>query len=220
MGDRPDEVGSDDDPGLFPERIETERLLLERLSRETVDLLEYYRICASDPGIEAVTRHVPWEPHETPKETLEFFERKERQWTEAEKAPYVIRPREGEDGAGEIAGQCGLRPSWDKRSGALNVWLRERFWGRGYSGERAAAMLELAFERLDLDFVAVLHVVGNEQSRRAIEKYVERFGGRRDGRLRNAIVIDGEPRDEFRYSISREEWTENRPEDLMVRFGE
>jgi RimJ/RimL family protein N-acetyltransferase len=203
---------------LFPVAIETERLRLERASRENVDLLRYYEICSSDPGIEAVTEYVPWSPHETPKETLEFFERKERQWDEGEKAPYVIRPREGEDGAGEIAGQCGLRPDWDRRSCVLNLWLRKRFWGRGYSSERAAAMFELAFDRLDLELAAANVLVDNDNSKRAIERYVERFGGQRDGRLRNNFVVDGEPVDQYRYSVSREEWAEHRPEDHHLRL--
>lgn len=202
--------------GLFPKVIETDRLSLERCCPETVDLREYYRICASDPGIEAVTRYLPWKPHAHPEETADFLDRKERQWDEAEKTPYVIRPREGEPGAGEIAGQCGLRLNWDRRSATLSLWLRKRFWGRGYSGERAAAMLVLAFDRLDLELVAVLHVVGNDNSRRAIETYVERFGGRREALLRNTIVVDDEPRNQYRYSISREEFEANRPTDLDV----
>ena len=216
MADGKDDAGDSDESGLFPPVIETDRLRLERCCHETVDLQEYYRICSSDPGIEEVTRFVPWGSHEHPKETAEFLDRKERQWENSEKAPYVIRPREGEQGAGEIAGQCGLRPNWGRRSATLNLWLRKRFWGRGYSGERAAAMLVLAFEWLDLDLVSVLHVAGNDNSRRAIESYVDRFGGRRDGLLRNAIVVDGEPRDQYRYSISREEFEANRPGGLDV----
>lgn len=71
-------------------------------------------------------------------------------------------------------------------------------------------MLELAFETLELDVVAVTNAPENEKSRRAIERYVERYGGRKEGHIRNDLVIDGEPRDSVRYSITREEWTDNR----------
>ena len=67
-------------------------------------------------------------------------------------------------------------------------------------------MLELAFDRLDLDIVTVSHDPDNENSRRAIERYVERFGGRREGRIRNDVRISGEVRDTVRYSISRAEY--------------
>lgn len=192
---------------MFPERIETDRLRLAPRWPERVDLDDCYRICSSDPGIDEVTEYVTWDPHETKKETLEFLERGRERWEDDEAAGYVIRPREGEDGAGEIAGFGGLSVDWEKRTAVLGTWLRKRFWGRGYSGERAAALVEVAFADLDLDLVAVSHLPENEQSRRAIEKYVDRLGGRREGLLRNNITFaDGSVHDEVRYSIAREEW--------------
>ncbi|ELZ42919.1 GCN5-related N-acetyltransferase [Halorubrum saccharovorum DSM 1137] len=192
---------------MFPETIETDRLRLEPRWPENVDLDDCYRICSSDPGIDAVTEYVTWDPHETKKETLEFLERGRERWEDDEAASYVIRPREGEDGAGEIAGFGGFSVDWEKRTAELGTWLRERFWGRGYSGERAAALVEVAFADLDLDLVAVSHLPENEQSQRAIGKYVDRLGGRREGLLRNQIAFaDGSVHDEVRYSISRDEW--------------
>ncbi|EMA64958.1 GNAT family N-acetyltransferase [Halorubrum kocurii] len=192
---------------MFPETIETDRLRLEPGWPERVDLDDCYRICSSDPGIDEVTEHVTWDPHETKKETLEFLERGRERWEDGEAAGYVIRPREGEDGAGEIAGFGGFSVDWEKRTAVLGTWLRKRFWGRGYSGERAAALAEVAFADLDLDLVAVSHLPENEQSQRAIEKYVDRLGGRREGLLRNQIsFLDGSVHDEVRYSISQGEW--------------
>jgi RimJ/RimL family protein N-acetyltransferase len=89
------------------------------------------------------------------------------------------------------------------------MWLRKPFWGRGYSGERAAALMELAFERLDLELVAVTHLVGNEKSRRAIEKYVEAHDGRHEGRLRNRDATGEDPRDLHRYTVSAEEYRDS-----------
>lgn len=202
---------------LLPDTIETDRLRLEAVGSDAVDTLELYEICSSDPGIDEVTEYMPWDPHETPKETLEFLEEVTEQYESNDGASYVIRPREGEDGAGEIAGTGGFGIDWDKRTMTFGVWLRKRFWGRGYSGERAAAFVELAFERLDLELVAVAASVENDRSNRAIEKYVEAFGGRREGRFRNHVVLNGDPADCYRYSISREECAAN-PTDVTVRF--
>jgi RimJ/RimL family protein N-acetyltransferase len=44
------------------------------------------------------------------------------------------------------------------------------FWGQGYAGEGAAAVLELAFGSLRLDEVVSMTAVGNERSRRVMEK--------------------------------------------------
>ena len=195
---------------MFPERLETERLTFERLTREGIDVRTLYRICSADPDIDEVTRYVTWDPHETVKETAEFVDRAVTGWEDDETATYVVRPREGEDGAGEIAGLTSLDCDWDRRTGNLGMWLRKRYWGRGYSGERAEALLAIAFETLELEVVAVTHHADNEKSRRAIEKYVEAHGGRREGLLRNWISHGAEVADEYRYTISREEYREAR----------
>jgi ribosomal-protein-alanine N-acetyltransferase len=48
---------------MFPERIETHRLVLERLCHETLDLFEFYRVCSDADGTEQmseVTHYMPW----------------------------------------------------------------------------------------------------------------------------------------------------------------
>lgn len=204
---------------MFPEVVETERLRLERLCHDTVDARGYYELLGDGAALADVVEHMPWEPHAHPKETVDMLDRAEEQWADGEAAKWVVRLREGEAVAEEaaslpgdgrpIAGQTGLRPDWDARSTSLSVWLRPPYWGRGYSGERAAAQLQVAFEHLDLEAVAVTHVVDNDRSRRAIERYVERFGGRREGRLRNYVPFDDGARDAVRYSITREEYRES-----------
>ncbi|WP_394352356.1 GNAT family N-acetyltransferase [Natronolimnobius sp. AArcel1] len=204
---------------MLPEIIETDRLRFDAIRPESVDVFDLYAICSSDPGIDEITEYMTWDPHDTPKEAQEFIERVSDQYDDGDGVSYLIRPRTdaGETGAGEIAGTGGFGIDWEKRTMTMGVWLRKRFWGRGYSGERAAAFLELAFDRLDLEVVAAAAHVDNEQSNRAIEKYVDAHGGQRDGCLRNHIVIDGEPVDCYRYTISSEEWVANRS-DLTVQF--
>ena len=203
---------------LFPETIETDRLRLERLGPDTVDPRDYYEVCSSDPGIEDITERMPWEPHDHPKESLDVLERVAEKFADGEAATYGVRPREGEDGAGVFAGQTALRVDWDRQVGTLGIWLRKRFWGRGYSGERAAALVALAFDRLDLEVVSVSHEPDNDRSRRAVDRYVDRFGGRREGRIRNRLPFEDGPRDVVRYTISQEAYRDSRPDDLGVRF--
>lgn len=193
---------------LFPEEIETERLSLERLCHDAVDVVEYYELCSRhEPSIEEVTRYLPWNPHETVKETSDYLADLEEQWADGERAEYLLRPKAGESGAGEIAGAGGLIVDWETRTGYPAIWLRKRFWGRGYSGERAAAMIELAFEDLDLELVAIPVEDGNENSRSAVAGYVESYGGQYDGIVRNATVRpDGRIVDRHRYTITREQY--------------
>lgn len=192
---------------LFPERVETDRLVLEALRPDTVDPLTYYEH-ASGAAADEVTTYLPWDPHEHPKETLDALRDAEAAREAGEHAEYVIRPRDGEDGAGTFAGTTGIYPKWDRQTATFGIWLRPRFWGRGYSGERAAAMLRLAFDRLDLKFVAVSHIDGNEKSRRAVETYIERFGGQHEGLLRNwQVNDDGTVVDMHRYTITHAQYT-------------
>jgi [ribosomal protein S5]-alanine N-acetyltransferase len=66
----------------------------------------------------------------------------------------------------------------------------------------------VAFDRLDLELVVAAHLDGNEKSRRAINKYVERYDGQYEGILRNWLPLDDIVADVHRYSISREEYFE------------
>lgn len=195
---------------LFPTDMRSERLRYERLHRVEFDPWELYEHGRSDaPNIEEITRHVRWEPYGTPEEAFEWVERCSEAFDAGEDATYVLRPRDGEY-AEELAGLSNIEVDWDRRTGTMGIWLRKSMWGQGYSGERAARFFELAFDRLDLDVVVAKHDPANDNSRRAISAYVERFGGTKEGRIRNALVVDGEPRDAVRYSVTREEWERNR----------
>ncbi|UPW00854.1 GNAT family N-acetyltransferase [Halorussus gelatinilyticus] len=198
---------------MLPERIETDRLELTALTPENVDVLAYYDICSGNAGddIDAVTEHLPWEPHDTPKETKEFLDRLADQRAAGENAEFLVRPKGGDEGPDDdrIAGTVGLAPHWDRRTGELGIWLREPFWGRGYYDEAFAELARVAFERLDLDAVEIVHRHGNANSRRATEKFVERFGGRHEGRLRNYWTGPGGPADAHRYTVARDEYGAN-----------
>ncbi|WP_435346314.1 GNAT family N-acetyltransferase [Haloarchaeobius sp. HRN-SO-5] len=217
---------------LFPRRIETDRLTMLPSTPEVLSPLDFYRVCSADPDIDEVTEHLTWEPHAHPKETLEFLRATSEGLESGDDAAYQVYvdpgdAPEGVDGPSPggpyadsdlvLAGGAGMGVDWDRRTGTLGTWLRKPFWGRGYSGERAAAFVALAFDRLDLEVVAVEHVAGNENSRRAIETYVERFGGWKEGALRNWAFEEGEPVTQHRYSIAREEY-EDADVEVAVEF--
>ena len=191
---------------MFPQRIETDRLTLERISHDCIDVFDLYEFYSEGGATEEMFTYWDSSPHATVKDTYDYVEEAERLWDEGAGAKYVIRPKDGEDGAGGIAGTTRLYTDWQKQSANLGILLERRFWGRGYSGERADALLSVAFDRLDLELVVAVHIEGNEKSRRAITKYIERYGGRYEGRLRNWLSLSDSVVDVHRYSISREEY--------------
>jgi len=204
--------GDDDPTSVFPETLTTDRLRLAQCSRDNVSVREFYRAASRyNPNIEEVTEHLSWSPHGSMKASRDTLIHFEEQWSEGEIATYAIRLRESEaERIGEdpdaLAGTCGLTCHWEQDCATLGVWLRKAYWGHGYSGERADALLELAFDELDLGMVAVTHHADNEKSERAIEKYVDANGGRREGLLRHHGESPDGPVDEVRYTISRSEW--------------
>lgn len=195
---------------MFPESLESDRLTFERLSRQTVEIRALYEVFGTpNSDAEKVFEYVDFGPHRTIKETHDFVTRAEEQWEESEGAKYVIRPKPTEEHGGAIAGFAGLYPDWERQFASFGIVLDTEFWGKGYSGERAELFVDVAFDTLDLDMVAVKYIDGNAQSKRAVEKYVEKFGGQYDGLLRNWIAVGDEVVDCHRYTIRREQYVES-----------
>lgn len=150
---------------LFPKEMKSDRLRYERLHPENIDPFELYKhVRIGAPNVEEITEYVAWSPYEHPKEAFDWVERCGNLFEDGKDATYVLRIEQGNH-AGELAGLAGIHPSWDRRLATMGTWIRKQFWGQGYSGERAAQMLELAFDRLGLDVVAVTHDPENETSR-------------------------------------------------------
>jgi RimJ/RimL family protein N-acetyltransferase len=191
---------------LFPRVFETERLRFERIHPETLDARELYPYVREDSGIADATRFMTWDPHQHPKETMEYVQYTGEANDAAASGNYAVYPKRGEDGAGEFAGNAGLGADWERRSAELGIWLRKPFWGRGYSGERADAFVELAFDRLGLEVVTVTVVDDNDRSIRAIGKYVERWGGQHDGYFRHLRPHGDDPASLHRYTITRADY--------------
>lgn len=192
---------------LFPERIETDRLLLERITHKNTDYEEVYDLTTTESWQTTVTEHMPWFGFDRLDQICGYVDHCEQQWADREKASYSIRPRAGEDRAGQLVGFASYGPDWEERRAGSGIVLAEPVWGRGYGGERAAAMVDMTFGRHRLDAYYTEIAVGNDRSRRMVEKYVERFGGRHEGMLRQyRSRTNGEVPDYHRYSITRDEY--------------
>lgn len=196
---------------IFPEEIETERLILRRLCRDNYDIYEIHEHYEPDDSDQSSFADINVSPHTSIKETHELLVDAEEQWSAGDLASYILHLKSsGSDEQGAIIGGTALNPDWDRRSATMGIRLDPQYWGHGYSGERAEALLDLSFNRLDLELVAAEHIRGNTKAKRSIEKYVEKFGGQFDGTIRNGVVKDGEPKDKDRYTISKTEFLHSR----------
>lgn len=200
---------------LFPEQIETDRLHVERLSSAHTDPFEVYDLVSTDRWRGIVTEHMPWFRFDTLDDVAGFIQHADDQWTNRERARYAVRLQVGDPDAeaiaddGTLIGFASLLPEWKTRRAGSDVVLDSHHWGHGYAVERATAFLKLTFERFDLDAYYTTVAADNERSRRMIEKYVDRFGGRYEGLLRQYKPRpNGEVTDQHRYTITREEYDE------------
>lgn len=191
---------------VFPTRFETERLTFERASPDHTDPFEVYDLATTDRW-DRVTEWMPWYEFDRLDRAREYLELQAEQWEQGEKASYTIRPQTDEPRAGDLVGFTALGPEWDERRAGSGIVLDPDVWGNGYAHERALEMVRLTFERLDLDAYYTTCAAGNDRSRRMIERYVDRFGGRHEGLLRqHSTRPNGEVTDQHRFTITRSEY--------------
>jgi aminoglycoside 6'-N-acetyltransferase len=104
---------------------------------------------------------------------------------------------------GRMVGEVSLRwSSVEHRQGELGVILHPDAQGRGFAGEAASALLELAFIRMELHRVTAQTNAHNAASIRALRK----LGMRQEGHLRQCIYFAGEWHDELIFAILSHEW--------------
>jgi RimJ/RimL family protein N-acetyltransferase len=104
---------------------------------------------------------------------------------------------------GSFLGWCSVsRWNPDYRSAALGYCLAEAAWGHGYATEAARALLQWAFETLDLNRVQAEADTRNGASARVLEK----LGFVHEGTLREDCVVNGDVSDSWVYGLLRREW--------------
>jgi RimJ/RimL family protein N-acetyltransferase len=102
-----------------------------------------------------------------------------------------------------FVGWCSLS-RWDAvyRSAKLTYCLDDAAWGEGIATEAAVALLQWAFDPLDLNRVQAETDTRNTASSRVLEK----LGFVREGMLREDCIVDGEVSDSWVYGLLRREW--------------
>ncbi|MDX6299434.1 MAG: [ribosomal protein S5]-alanine N-acetyltransferase [Nocardioidaceae bacterium] len=104
---------------------------------------------------------------------------------------------------GAFIGWCSLtRWNPDYRSASMGYCLDDAAWGHGYATEAAHAILQWAFDALDLNRVQAETDTRNAASARVLEK----LGFEREGTLREDCVVNGEVSDSWVYGLIRREW--------------
>jgi RimJ/RimL family protein N-acetyltransferase len=175
----------------WPERLETERLVLRRpVARDADAIFEEYARDAE------VSRYVMWRPHTDVGETRAFVERCQSGWDRGSDLSWAITV--GNDD--RLVGMIAIRPRGHMAD--IGYVLARRLWGRGVVPEAARAVIDAAFRNPNVFRVWAVCDVDNTASARVMEK----VGMTHEGVLRKWIVhpnISPYPRDVHCYARVR-----------------
>jgi RimJ/RimL family protein N-acetyltransferase len=100
----------------------------------------------------------------------------------------------------QILGGCSItmdRPA--HRNGSLGYWIRTSRTKQGFASEAATLLAQFGFAQLGLIRIEIFVAAGNIASQCVAEK----VGALREGLLRNRLLIRGEPRDAYVFSLIR-----------------
>jgi len=101
---------------------------------------------------------------------------------------------------GAFLGWCGLTGfNPDYRSASLGYCFARAAWGHGYATEAAGALLQWAFDTMDLNRVQAEADTRNDASARVLEK----LGFVLEGTLREDCVVNGVVSDSWVYGLLR-----------------
>jgi RimJ/RimL family protein N-acetyltransferase len=173
----------------YPERIETERLVL-RVPR----MDDALAIFAGWTQATEVTRYLTWRPHQRIQETEDFIQNCLFAWEHETRFPYVITLKESSKVIGIID------PRIEGPKVGTGYGAAHAHWGKGYVTEATRAIIDCAFQQDSIYRVYATTDVENFASQRVLEK----VGMRCEGILRKYIVhpnISNVPRDSYMYAI-------------------
>ncbi|MDD4773949.1 MAG: GNAT family N-acetyltransferase [Eubacteriales bacterium] len=158
--------------------IETARLKLRCLSQG--DYRDMYRYaCRED-----VTRYLLWEPHVSPEYTARYLNQLQYQYSAGEFYDWAIEFKEDHI----MIGTCGFT-SFDIENNRAEIGyvINPDYWGKGIAAEAVLAVLGFGFRTLSLNRIEARYMIGNDRSRRVMEKCGMKF----EGIFRSMLYVKG-----------------------------
>lgn len=174
--------------------LQTARLTLRPM---TAGDAEAVRRLAGDPDVAASALNIP-HPFD-PEMAEEWIGRQAQAYQDAREVTFAIIRRADE----EFVGAIGLDVRAEHDRAELGYWIGQPFWGRGYASEAAYAVVQFAFDDLELNRIYANHFADNPASGRVLEK----IGMAKEGCQRQHVLWWGEYRDLVCYGITRERFS-------------
>ncbi len=172
--------------------IHTSRLILRPL--EITDA-ERVMVLAGDERIAATTLHIP-HPYE-PGMAESWIEGCHKAWEQGDHFTYGLVEIKDES----LVGVCSLMRNSQHKIAEIAYWIGVDYWNTGYGTEAAAAIIEEAFETLDINKIYAAHFSDNPASGRLMQK----LGMKKEAELRKHVIKWGKSKDLIYYGLLREE---------------
>lgn len=163
-------------------RLETERLILRRIMPDDAQDMYQYS-CRSE-----VTRYLLWEPHPDAAYTARYLNSVQEKYQTGEFCDWAIELRADH----RMIGTCGFT-SVDSSNNSAEVGyvVNPQYWGMGIAPEALDRVLAFGFDNMRLHRIEAQYLIGNDRSRRVMEKCGMRYEGvRRHGILQRGVYRD------------------------------
>ena len=143
---------------MLKEALKTERLIIK--SPEIDDKVELTQLI-NDYAVVQWLSNMPF-PYRL-EDAEEFIEQSQEKVLKQEFKTYMIFHNK------KMIGGIELR-DFNEHSCELGYWLGKKYWGKGFATEAVGKILELGFGELNLSNIYAAYKVGNEASKKVLEK--------------------------------------------------
>ena len=172
-------------------KISTDRLVLRRITAD--DLLDVYEY-ASNPFL---TKYLLWCPHPDTAYTKAYLANIDKGYKRGDYYDWGI------EFGGKMIGTVGFTSfDFNNNSAQIGYVINESYKGQGIATEAASAVIKFGFEYLNLERIYAKYIIGNDASRRVMQK----LGMSYEGTLRHGVKCKGSYRDVGICSIIRSEY--------------
>lgn len=161
-----------------PPVIETPRLILRKMAKsDSREMFAY----ASNPE---VTRYLLWEPHISESYTYKYLTYLQSAYRTGKFYDWAVTCRSD----GMMIGTCGFTDfNFAANSAEVGYVINPDFWNKGIAPEALGAVLDFGFHSLGIHRIEARYIIGNDRSRRVMEKVGMKF----EGILRDAVCRRG-----------------------------
>lgn len=175
------------------ERLETERLILRKLSLD--DAENMFKNWASD---DEVTKYLVWEAHKNLEVTKEYLKNIVKEYENPKNFDWCIELKSIGEPIGTISCK-GLDENVKKIE--VGYCIGKRWWGNGITAEALKEVINFLIFKVGINRVEAYHDVRNFASGIVMQKAGMRF----EGLLREAYMFKGGLKDVYIYSVLKKD---------------